>query len=94
MEQENTQQENTQQEHLTVGDAVLMYNIISTAARRGAFEAEEFQIVGKLFEKLKFYIPKTEETKEGDAAETANTSEEAPENQLNFDFAQGETATQ
>lgn len=84
-QQDTTQQESSQQDSLTVGDAVLMYNIISTVARRGAFEAEEFQIVGKLFEKLKVYVPKQEEA----TAETANTSEEVPDNQLSFDFAQG-----
>jgi hypothetical protein len=80
---------------ITLGDLILMHNIISTVSRRGAFEASEFQIVGTLFEKLKSYIPAKEETAE--TAETLNTSDEQPENQLNFDFTQGaatETATQ
>jgi hypothetical protein len=77
-------EETTQtQDNITVGDVVLMHNIIATVSRRGAFEADEFQIVGKLFEKLKGFLPKKEET-----AETANTSEEVPDNQLSFNFAQ------
>jgi hypothetical protein len=81
-------EETTQtQDNITVGDVVLMHNIIATVSRRGAFEADEFQIVGKLFEKLKGFLPKKEET-----AETANTSEEVPDNQLSFNFAQGQDA--
>lgn len=82
--------EQQQQDNITIGDIVLMYNIIATVSRRGAFEADEFQLVGKLFEKLKGFIPKQEEAH----AETANTSEEAPDNQLSFDFAQGEAETE
>lgn len=83
MQTEQTEQQG--ENNITIGDVVLMYNIIATVSRRGAFEADEFQLVGKLFEKLKGFIPKSEETP---AAETTNTSEEVPDNQLNFDFAQ------
>ena len=86
MQTEQQQEEN----NITIGDVVLMYNIIATVSRRGAFEADEFQLVGKLFEKLKTFIPKTEEAS---AAETTNTSQEE-DGQATFNFETTETATQ
>jgi hypothetical protein len=88
MEEQTTEQ--TTDNSITLGDLILMHNIIATVSRRGGFEASEFQIVGTLFEKLKEYIPAKEEGN----AETSNTSDEQPDNQLNFDFAKGETVTQ
>lgn len=73
---------------ITLGDIILMHNIIATVSRRGGFEAAEFQVVGQLFEKLKSYIPKTEEGN----AETANTSEEeCNDGQTQFEFVQDDT---
>jgi hypothetical protein len=89
MEQENTQQNNTEQNTLSLNDVILMHNIIATVSRRGAFEAAEFEIVGSLFNKLKALLP---EQPAESVAETANTSEEVPDNQLSFDFAQGQEA--
>jgi|688.fasta_scaffold2368878_2 hypothetical protein len=87
-EQTNTQTTETDDTAITLGDVILMYNIISTVSRRGGFEADEFQIVGKLFEKLKTFIPKTEE-QDASAAETTNTSEEVEDcGQTQFDFVQ------
>ena len=90
MEEQTTKQttEQTTGNEITLGDLILMHNIIATVSRRGGFEANEFKLVGSLFEKLKTYIPSKEES----TAETANTSEEVPDNQLSFDFAQGQEA--
>jgi hypothetical protein len=106
-EQNNT---NKEEPKLTIADVILMANIISTASRRGAFEPTEFQLIGQLFEKIKAIVPtdlqgapsqgspsqigSNATTEEVPAVETTNTSDEQPENQLNFDFAQGETVTQ
>jgi hypothetical protein len=87
MEKQTTEQ--TTGNEITLGDLILMHNIIATVSRRGGFEASEFKLVGSLFEKLKTYVPAKEDT-----AETSNTSDEQPDNQLNFDFAKGETVTQ
>lgn len=88
MDEQTTEQ--TPDNAITLGDLILMHNIIATVSRRGGFEASEFQIVGTLFEKLKGYIP----AKEDNNAETSNTSDEQSDNQLKFDFVQGETVTQ
>lgn len=45
--------EETQIISLTKENAVLMFNIINACAKRGAFQAEEFKIVGTLHEFLK-----------------------------------------
>lgn len=51
----NTQTENLNIE-MSAQDIILMVNIISTVSKRGAFQPEEFQIVGTLFEKLKSFV--------------------------------------
>ena len=62
-----TQQEETviNEPQITLGDFVLMSNIISTVARRGGFESKEFTIVGDLASRLETFIkansPPTEE---------------------------------
>lgn len=97
MDEQTTEQIDSNDNAITLGDVVLMHNIIATVSRRGGFEAEEFQIVGKLFEKLKMYIPAKEENVEeaSSGAETTNTSTEQCEaDQMTFNFAQGETVTQ
>lgn len=94
MEQNNTQQEaNTDQNTLSLNDVILMHNIIATVSRRGGFDASEFEIVGAFFNKLKSFLPDQPEDTEEANAETANTSDEQPDNQLNFDFAQNQTET-
>ena len=88
MEEHTTEQ--TPDTAITLGDLILMHNIIATVSRRGGFEASEFQIVGALFEKLKGYIPSKEET-----TETTNTSsEQADAGQMTFEFEKSETVTQ
>lgn len=100
MEQDNTQQDNTQQEAntdqntLSLNDVILMHNIIATVSRRGGFDASEFEIVGAFFNKLKSFLPEQPEATKDAVAETANTSSEQPENQLNFDFAQGQETSE
>lgn len=86
MDTQTNTQTNTQTT-LTLGDVVLMHNIVATVSRRGAFEAEEFQVVGQLFEKLKALLPKTEEQ---GGTETTNTSEEVKEDdgQTQFEFVE------
>jgi hypothetical protein len=83
MEEQTTEQ--TTGNEITLGDLILMHNIIATVSRRGGFEASEFKLVGSLFEKLKTYIPAKEDT-----AETTNTSTE--EDQMKFEFVEEDTA--
>lgn len=85
MEEQTTEQ--TTGNDITLGDLILMHNIIATVSRRGGFEASEFKIVGSLFEKLKTYIPVKEETT---STETSNTSTE--DDQMKFEFVEGDTA--
>jgi hypothetical protein len=75
---------------LTLADIALMASVIAVVSRRGGFEAGELKAIGELYEKILAFLPKQETAN----AETGNTSDEQPENQLNFDFAQGETVTQ
>jgi hypothetical protein len=85
MEEQTTEQ--TTGNDITLGDLILMHNIIATVSRRGGFEANEFNLVGSLFEKLKTYIP----AKEEDATtETSNASTE--DDQMKFEFVEGDTA--
>jgi len=51
----NTQSDNS---HFQVSsqDITLMLNIINTVSNRGAFQPEEFEVVGSLFNKLKSYV--------------------------------------
>jgi hypothetical protein len=74
------------QTKLTLNDVILMSNIINVASRRGAFEANEFTIVGKLHEKLVALIPK-EEPVEEPTAESTNTSAN-DDGQTQFEFVQ------
>jgi hypothetical protein len=83
MEEHTTEQ--TTGNEITLGDLILMHNIIATVSRRGGFEASEFKLVGSLFEKLKTYVPAKEDT-----TETTNTSTE--ENQMKFEFVEEDTA--
>jgi hypothetical protein len=78
-----------------MNDVILMHNIIATASRRGAFEASEFQVVGRLFEKLKALMP-AEAAAEEYPAETTNTSTEVDDAQTEFQFVSelGDTAEQ
>jgi hypothetical protein len=74
------------QDNLTLADVILMYNIISTVSRRGAFDATEFEVVGKLFSKLKSFIP--QEQTDSETTETNNTSEEAEQFEFSFNQEQ------
>ena len=51
----NTQSDNS---HFQVSsqDITLMLNIINTVSNRGAFQPEEFEVVGSFFKKLKSYV--------------------------------------
>jgi hypothetical protein len=83
----------TAEPQLTLADIALMASVIAVVSRRGGFEAGELKAIGELYEKIIAFLPKQEEV----AAQTANTSEEVPENQLSFDFVEGkadDTATQ
>jgi hypothetical protein len=92
MENEQTQTEG--QETLVLADVILMHNIIATVSRRGAFEAAEMEVVGKLFNKLTAFLPKNEQ-QEGEAAETTNTSEEvAQDGQTQFEFVEEAAPTE
>ena len=41
---------------LTLGDFILIQNIIAVAAKRGAFETKEFTVVGNLTDRLDAFI--------------------------------------
>lgn len=58
------EQPQNQNFQVSAQDIILMVNIISTVSKRGAFEPDEFQIVGTLFEKLKSFVVEKEEQKE------------------------------
>jgi hypothetical protein len=49
---------------ISVQDVNLVLNIINTVSKRGAFQPEEFQIVGTLFEKLKISVSQQSEQSE------------------------------
>jgi hypothetical protein len=76
---------------LTLNDVILMSNIINVASRRGAFEANEFTIVGNLHEKLVALIPKEEPVEESTAESTNTSADDDGQNQ--FEFVQGVDAT-
>jgi len=59
----NEKSDNTGVE-VSVQDVLLVLNIINTVSKRGAFQPEEFQIVGTLFEKLRSSVAEQEEQKE------------------------------
>lgn len=59
----NDKSDNTGVE-VSVQDILLVLNIINTVSKRGAFQPEEFQIVGTLFEKLRSSVAEQEEQKE------------------------------
>ena len=59
----NDKSDNTGVE-VSVQDVLLVLNIINTVSKRGAFQPEEFQIVGTLFEKLRSSVAEQEEQKE------------------------------
>lgn len=75
--------EQTIENPISVGDLILMFNIISTTSRRGAFDAAEFSVVGSLYEKLRQYVPAQKEEPEPET-ETENTS--VDQDQLAFNF--------
>jgi len=63
-------QDTTTNFQISSEDIILMVNIISTVSKRGAFEADEFQIVGSLFERLKaLVLPKGEQVEDKDQLE-------------------------
>jgi hypothetical protein len=74
----------SEQPKLTLNDVILMSNIITTVSRRGAFEANEFTIVGKLYEKLVALIPQEEQSDES-PTESTNTSVD-DDGQTQFEF--------
>lgn len=78
----------TTEPQLTLADIAMMASVIAVVSRRGGFEAAELKAVGELYEKIVAFLPKQEQA----TAETTNTSEEVPDNQLSFDFAQGKEA--
>ena len=55
-------------ENLTIRDLMLIRDIISVVAQRGAFKAEEMETVGKTFNKLAAFV--------GAAAQSEPTSDE------------------
>ena len=42
--------------NITLGDFVLIQNIIATASRRGAFESKEFTVIGQLVDRIESFV--------------------------------------
>jgi hypothetical protein len=66
-EETKTQPTTTEtQSTITLNDFILIQNIISVAAKRGAFESKEFTVIGNLTDRLNIFItensPVQEET--------------------------------
>ena len=54
----STNQENIEEEkkNISLNDLASLRNIINVASRRGAFAAEEFEDVGKVYTKLDMFL--------------------------------------
>jgi hypothetical protein len=46
----------TAEEGITLGDFILIQNIIAVASKRGAFESKEFTVIGNLTDRLDTFI--------------------------------------
>jgi len=64
---------------LNVGDLVGLRQIIAVAAQRGAFRAEEMEVIGRVYNKLNAFLnamtPSTEEAAAEETTEETETSE-------------------
>jgi hypothetical protein len=61
---------------LTVGDINLAVNIIDLAAKRGAFQTEEFELIGKLTNKFRAFIEELAAPKETEELENIENGQE------------------
>jgi hypothetical protein len=50
------EQTQPEQNDITIGDFILIQNIIGVAAKRGAFESNEFTVIGALTDRLNAFI--------------------------------------
>jgi len=67
----NVQSENLMFD-ISAQDVNLILNVINTVSTRGAFQPDEFQIVGALFERLKTLITTQQEKEQLELDLTAN----------------------
>lgn len=57
---------------LTVQDLAVIRSIIDTASTRGAFKANELEVVGKTFNKLDTFLNSVQQANEAAEGETQN----------------------
>jgi hypothetical protein len=57
---------------LTVQDLAVIRSIIDTASTRGAFKANELEVVGKTFNKLDSFLNSVQQANEAAEGETQN----------------------
>ena len=50
---------------ITLGDFILIQNIIAVASKRGAFESKEFTVIGNLTDRLNAFITANTPPEEG-----------------------------
>ena len=65
---------------ISLNDLASLRNIVNVASRRGAFGAEEFEDVGKVFTKLDNFLKEQSKILEEQAAATAVKEEEDSNN--------------
>jgi len=67
---------------LNIGDLAGLRQIIAVAAQRGAFRAEEMEVIGRVYNKLNAFLnslaPATAEETGEDAVNENTTSDETP----------------
>jgi len=70
---QNTEVQNTSTS-ITLNDLVILRNIVNIAARRGAFSAEEFSDIGKIFDKLDTFLKENIKQEPSETASTEDTN--------------------
>lgn len=55
-EETNTTEQQPTLGDITLGDFILIQNIIAVASKRGAFESKEFTVIGNLTDRLNAFI--------------------------------------
>ena len=72
----STNQENIEEEkkNISLNDLASLRNIINVASRRGAFAAEEFEDVGKVYTKLDMFLKEQSKLLEEQAEKEDSTN--------------------
>lgn len=64
-EETNTTEQQPTLGDITLGDFILIQNIIAVASKRGAFESKEFTVIGNLTDRLNAFITANAPPEEG-----------------------------